>query len=178
MPARTVSTPVGTPFDRKGSRSKNQSVSLQRRALLLPQEVKELGTEEAIVFYEGLRPIRCRKIRYFSDRRFRSRLLPAPPVPGPPRRGPPPAVARTQSLQASAPGEAISSYETIRTPPPKKEDEVVREATMKEIERIDSLTLEDFATDFSKVQIPEKDGPLSETEMDLAVDSFLGALER
>ena len=61
---------------RDAALAQSQSVSEQRRALLLPQEVKELGAEEAIVFYEGLRPIRCRKIRYFADRRFRSRLLP------------------------------------------------------------------------------------------------------
>src|SRR5438105_9587063 len=30
------------------------------------------------------RSIRCRKIRYFADRRFRERLLPAPEVPLPP----------------------------------------------------------------------------------------------
>jgi type IV secretion system protein VirD4 len=181
VPARTVSTPVGTPFDRRGSRSKSQSVSLQRRALLLPQEVKELGTEDAIVFYEGLRPIRCRKIRYFSDRRFRRRLLPAPPVPGPPQRGPPAAaVPQSEAPQVTPPPEAISWHETSEVPPrPKKsEDEVVRDATVKDIENIDSLTLEDFATDFSKVQIPDKEGPLSGPEMDLAVDSFLGSLNR
>jgi type IV secretion system protein VirD4 len=176
--ARTVSKPIGIPFDRRGSRSKSQSVSLQRRALLLPQEVKELGTEEAIVFYEGLRPIRCRKIRYFSDRRFRRRLLPAPRVPGP--RGPPmSAIPSVQPLRVSAPGEAMNSHESSATAPrPKKEDEVIRDATVKDIERIETLTLEDFAADFSKVQIPDKEGPLADPEMDLAVDSFLGSLDR
>jgi type IV secretion system protein VirD4 len=180
VPARTVSTPVATPFDRRGSRSKSQSVSLQRRALLLPQEVKELGTEEAIVFYEGLRPIRCRKIRYFSDRRFCRRLLPAPPIPGPPQRGPSAAaIPRVQSPRVSAPGEAISSHEiSAALPRPKEEKEVIREATVKDIERIETLTLEDFATDFSKVQIPDKEGPLSNPEMDLAVNTFLNSLER
>ena len=79
--AKTVSRPIGAELNRRGQRSRSQSVSHQRRALLLPQEVKELGPEEAIVFYEGLRPIRCRKIRYFADKRFRNRLLPAPEVP-------------------------------------------------------------------------------------------------
>jgi type IV secretion system protein VirD4 len=174
VPVRTVSSPVGTPFGRRGSRSKSQSVSLQRRALLLPQEVKELGTEEAIVFYEGLRPIRCRKIRYFSDRRFRRRLLPAPPVPEPPRRA-----AAVEHTQPPVSGEAISSHESSATlPRPKEEKEVIREATVKDIERIETLTLEDFATDFSKVQIPAKDGPLSDPEMDLAVDSFMGTIDQ
>jgi type IV secretion system protein VirD4 len=80
---RTVSKPLGGLFSRRGEGRKSQTFSEQRRALLLPQEVKELGREEAIVFCEGLRPIRCQKIRYFADRRFRSRLLPAPEKPVP-----------------------------------------------------------------------------------------------
>ena len=79
---KSLSKPVFDFSDAKGRRQRSVNVSEQRRALLLPQEVKELGTEEAIIFYEGLRPIRCRKIRYFEDARFRARLLPPPPVAG------------------------------------------------------------------------------------------------
>ncbi|MGH8220556.1 MAG: type IV secretory system conjugative DNA transfer family protein, partial [Steroidobacteraceae bacterium] len=82
---RTVSKPFFS-FDSR-TRSRTVNVSEQRRALLLPQEVKELGTEEAIIFCEGLRAIRCRKIRYFSDRLFKRRLLPPPESPAP-RRAP------------------------------------------------------------------------------------------
>ena len=71
---RTLSKPLHDFTNGKGSRGRSVNVSEQRRALLLPQEVKELGPDEAIVFLEGLRPIRCRKIRYFEDRRFRARL--------------------------------------------------------------------------------------------------------
>src|SRR5438874_11825644 len=92
---KTVSKPVGRLFDSRRARSASESVSLQQRALLLPQEVKELGSEEAIVFYEGLRPIRCRKTRYFADKRFRRRLLPAPPSPVPFER-PRPCVSSSQ----------------------------------------------------------------------------------
>src|SRR5205823_313655 len=66
---KSISKPIG--IERGGGRSPSESVSLQRRALLLPQEVKELGSERCIVFYEGLRPIRCKKVRYFRDKRFR-----------------------------------------------------------------------------------------------------------
>src|SRR5580658_2206315 len=83
--AKTISTPLFGFSGSKAQRPRSQNVSEQRRALLLPQEIKELGPEEAIIFYEGLRPIRCRKIRYFTDRRFRKRLRPAPAVPLPPR---------------------------------------------------------------------------------------------
>src|SRR5882762_3274149 len=87
--ARTISKPLGPSIDRRGARRSSVTVSEQRRPLLLPQEVKELGSEEAIVFGEGLRPIRCRKIRYFADRRFRKRLRPPPAsaVPGGRRTG-------------------------------------------------------------------------------------------
>lgn len=47
----------------------------ERRPLLLPQELKELPDDEQIIFLEGCRPIRCRKNRYFKDRRLRKRIL-------------------------------------------------------------------------------------------------------
>jgi type IV secretion system protein VirD4 len=180
VPVRTVSKPIGGTFDRRGSRSKSQTLSQQRRALLLPQEVKELGTEEAIVFYEGLRPIRCRKIRYFTDPRFLKRLLPPPPDPLPPGRTgsvSTPAVREPPSARSCS--EALGTPDTATAAPQlRKEDVVIREGTVEDIERIESLTLEDFATDFSKVRIPDKEGPLSDGEMKVAVDTFLSSIER
>jgi type IV secretion system protein VirD4 len=173
VPVRTVSKPLGATLERRGGRSRSQSVSLQRRALLLPQEVKELGTEEAIVFYEGLRPIRCHKIRYFADRRFRKRLLPPPSLLLPGSEAPAPTQAAPSANGSSAPGADIAA-----AAPPKKEDVVIREATAEDVERIESLTLEDFATDFSKVQIPAKEGSLTDGEMKIAVETFLNSLER
>jgi hypothetical protein len=55
---------------------------------------------------------------------------------------------------------------------------VIPDATLEDVERIESLTLEDFAFDFSKVQFPDRDGPLSQGEMKAAVDTFLNSLER
>ena len=37
---------------------------------------------------------------------------------------------------------------------------MIRNATVEDVERIESLTLEDFACDFSKVPIPDRDGPV------------------
>src|SRR5690606_22847516 len=65
---KSLSKPVFDLGDSRGRRSRSVSVSEQRRALLLPQEVKALGADQAIVFYEGLLPIRCKKVRYFEDR--------------------------------------------------------------------------------------------------------------
>jgi hypothetical protein len=48
-------------------------------------------------------------------------------------------------------------------------------ATVDDIERIDSLELEDFAMDTSKVRIPSG-RRLSDTERQTAVDDFIAAL--
>ena len=54
------------------------SVSEQKRPLLLPQEVKELGRDRELLLYEGLRPILAWKNRYFEDPVFKKRLFPPP----------------------------------------------------------------------------------------------------
>ena len=160
---KTHSRPLMDLSESKGRRQRSVSVSDQRRALLLPQEVKALGNEQAIVFYEGLRPIRCRKIRYFEDPRFTRRLLPAPEVPQQKA-----AEAQTPSgnppSARTAPSEAVRAVETVE-----------RDATAEDIERIESLTLEDFAADFSAVELPAE-GRMSEDQMKDAVESFLETL--
>jgi type IV secretion system protein VirD4 len=171
---KTVSKPVGGSLARRGGRSGSQNVSEQRRALLLPQEVKELGSEEAIVFYEGLRPIRCRKIRYFTDARFRKRLLPAPEVPLPPVKVSLPASSRAQ---LAAEGAALPAAPSS-VPRETKEDVVIRDGTVADIQRLESLTLDDFATDFSKVELPQHEGKMSDAEAKTAVDSFLHSIDR
>ncbi|MDR1709143.1 MAG: type IV secretory system conjugative DNA transfer family protein [Candidatus Accumulibacter sp.] len=60
---------------------RNESESDQRRALLLPQEIKEIGPDKEIVLLENCKPILCDKIRYFDDKTFTARLLPPPPAP-------------------------------------------------------------------------------------------------
>lgn len=50
---------------------------LEKRALMLPQELKAMGPKKEIILYEGLaHPILCRKIRYFEDAYFTRRLMP------------------------------------------------------------------------------------------------------
>lgn len=65
-------------FD-KGSVSESESD--QKRALLLPQEVKELGKWKEIILIENVKPILCDKIKYFEDKTFISRLLEPPVIP-------------------------------------------------------------------------------------------------
>jgi type IV secretion system protein VirD4 len=68
-------------FSGHGSSTVSRNESEQRRALLLPQEFKELGSERLVVIFENCKPILGEKIRYYRDKAFTSRLLPAPAVP-------------------------------------------------------------------------------------------------
>ncbi|MDR0564689.1 MAG: type IV secretory system conjugative DNA transfer family protein [Azoarcus sp.] len=63
-----------------GKGGKSMSESDQRRALLLPQEIKEIGTDRQIVILEGAKPIFCEKIRYYADPAFESRIAAPPSV--------------------------------------------------------------------------------------------------
>jgi type IV secretion system protein VirD4 len=68
-------------FSGNGHSTVSRNESEQRRALLLPQEFKELGSERLVVISENCKPILGEKIRYFRDQAFTKRLRPAPPVP-------------------------------------------------------------------------------------------------
>jgi len=90
--AEEYSAMLGTFTERATSRGRSQSFSGhghttvsrnesdQRRALLMPQEFKELGSERVVIILENCKPLLAEKIRYFRDPAFMSRLLPAPPV--------------------------------------------------------------------------------------------------
>jgi type IV secretion system protein VirD4 len=186
---RTHSRPLVGVGDTKG-RHRSVSVSEQKRPLLLPQEVKELGKDREILFYEGVRPILAQKNRYYRDPLFRKRLFspPAsaiptarpgtgiatapvdPPKPNPAQ--PPPNeifegsnVAATQQRIDSAP-ESEASGETGSP-----EGEIpTREATLADVDRIDSLTLDDFAVDLSGIVVPE--GRMSEADFSRVVGDF------
>ena len=175
---KTLSKRLSSVLDSGTKRIRSESVNENPRALLLPQEVKELGTEEEIVFYEGLPPIRGRKIRYFAERAFRRRLLPPPAHPRPkPRRA-----AQSGPTSSAEPAEAVAP--TVEQPslgaadsdPAASEVIVTRDATLDDIERIDSLKLEDFATDFSSVEMPQREGRLSDEEMHSTVERFMSTL--
>ena len=60
------------------------------------------------------------------------------------------------------------------------EASTVREATLEDLEHLESLTLEDFAVDLSRVQVPQpaEGARLTATEIDLAADNFVASLER
>jgi type IV secretion system protein VirD4 len=189
---RTHSRPLSTVADSKGQRHRSVSVSEQRRPLLLPQEVKELGKDQEIIFYEGVRPILARKNRYYRDPLFKKRLFPPPKSAVPPR---PPAkrpmepkspaapnpvaspdldlegsVARVAPLNPETP---VSEEAVTQTPPPPESRPPTREATLADIDRLESIPLEDIAVDLSGVIVPE--GPLNEAQMSCMAGNFVGA---
>lgn len=60
--------------------SRNESE--ERRALMLPQELKAMGFDKEVFLYEGIpHPVMCDKIKYYQDRHFTRRLLPKIDVP-------------------------------------------------------------------------------------------------
>jgi type IV secretion system protein VirD4 len=58
-------------------REVSRSESEERRALILPQELKAMGFDKEVFLYEGLpHPVICEKIKYFKEKYFTLRLLP------------------------------------------------------------------------------------------------------
>src|SRR5262249_29872383 len=143
-----------------GGKGSTVSISDQRRALLLPQEVKEIGMGRAIIFYEGLRPIVGDKIRYYEDERFKVRLRPTPvltpiDIGGAPRGKP----------ETFDPDDA-------QTAPESMPEERVRPVEASDMPRLNELRLEDYAVNFDHVMVP-KDRSTTDQEMKTAVGQFM-----
>src|SRR5471032_994832 len=63
-----------------GRGGSSESISEQRRPLLLPQELKELGRGKQIILLENTKPILADKICYWRDPAFTARLAAPPKV--------------------------------------------------------------------------------------------------
>jgi type IV secretion system protein VirD4 len=61
--------------------NRSKSISEQRRALLLPQELMQFPPDKLILLRGGIPPIIGTKIAYYSNRFFKRRAFPPPPVP-------------------------------------------------------------------------------------------------
>ena len=53
-----------------GSSSVSINYAEERRALMLPQEIKELPGDDELIFMEGCKPIRAKKNWFFKDKQF------------------------------------------------------------------------------------------------------------
>jgi type IV secretion system protein VirD4 len=65
----------------RGGSSRSTNIGPARRALLLPQEFKELGQRKAVILLENSKPILAGKICYYDDPTFMPRLLDPPAIP-------------------------------------------------------------------------------------------------
>ncbi len=60
--------------------NRSKSMSDQRRALLLPQELMQFPDTDLLLLRGGIPPIHGDKVRYYADRLFKARLSKAPAV--------------------------------------------------------------------------------------------------
>jgi type IV secretion system protein VirD4 len=152
-----------------GGRNRSPSINIsdQKRALMLPQEIKEMPSDREIVFVENLLPIKCHKIKYFEDKRFMERLLPPPSVK---------AHDVSQYLGART-DDHFARWQQRTAPMATRLSPLAAMAPMTLTAAPGSGTAErDFSLDFSAVRVPEG-RYLSTAELDVAVNSFLDELE-
>ena len=84
--AQDYSEMLGTTTDKRKTVTRGGDVTVgeqvERRALMLPQELKAMPNDREIVFYEGIpNPVMAEKIRYYEDAIYKKRLLPRAEVP-------------------------------------------------------------------------------------------------
>ena len=140
------------------SRKTSETVSEQRRALMLPQELKLLPKTQAFVLGSGIPPVIAEKVIYYSDKAFTRRLL-APPVIEP-AKGPSNAILLSEMVQLRS--EVAELRASIRSRP------------MTDEEIIDPSTIPDNATfDFGDVEVDL--AGLSEDEMKAWTLNFIDA---
>jgi hypothetical protein len=114
-------------------------------------------------------PIRCKKIRYYADRHFSKRLLPPPPRP------------RGQPLKTMDPRGASGSLDADLPPlgdgfEPEGPLTLTHEASIDDIERIDSLTLDDFGDRVKNLKFQHAGDRPTESEFSADVAMFMDAL--
>jgi type IV secretion system protein VirD4 len=119
--------------------------------LLLPQEVKEIGKHNELIIYEDIRPIQAEKIIYYQDKVFKKRLLP------------PPKIKRLQPISNEI--TAAHQQET-------QDEPHYRRITIKEIENIDSLSLNDFSIKTTDIIKPSAQ-PLTNEEIKATAQRYL-----
>ena len=136
---------------RKGWETKYDSTSTsdQKRALLLPQEVMRMSGKKEIVLISGLPPIFATKVRAWQEQMLLTRTGVAPV---------PPKVKLASSVSAPADASSLPVAEALRSLEP---------ADMSQLHK---LELEDFAIDFSGVDVPK--GPLNDSQMDELANVF------
>jgi len=156
-----------------GSNSENESD--QRRALMLPQELKELSQDKEIIFMENTKPIMCEKAKYFNDSAFVDRLKSVSPsmkaIKGFPTHKQLEKIA-FEDLELSIPIPDLD----VKLHKAKIEKRITEITTVEQAEQIDisSLVIPEFKLDKTVFEDPENPQP---EECLQVVDQFFGAVE-
>jgi type IV secretion system protein VirD4 len=150
-----------------GGRSPTVNTSDQPRRLMLAQEVKEMGPNRMILFYEGLRPVLGGRIYYYKDKLFARRELRPPEVPK--------LDIKSVKRMPLPPIDRNEAHANAIEPRPVAPAPAVRPIAPTDVEHLDKLGLEDFTLNFEDIEIP-KGRPLTDAEVKHAVDGFLATL--
>ena len=137
---------------RKGFETKFDSTSIsdQKRALMLPQEVMRMSLKKELIFVSGIAPIFANKVRAWEEPLLTTR---AGVAPIPPKVIVKPAVVQPATSSSPLVVDAERSMEPA------------------DMGRLHDLQLDDFTGDFSAIEIPK--GPLDAAEMDHYAGVFL-----
>lgn len=138
-------------------RNRSESVSDQRRALLLPQEISALGQDAELIVLENVLPIQAKKVRYFADAKFVDRLKEVSPSLRKLGRKMPSKqqlekATFSRELGAPVPSLDVSAHVlALESQAPKPVNVVTRPFAADDLPRIKDM---DFTIDFSDIPAP------------------------
>lgn len=142
----------------KGSRSKTQSD--HSRALILPQEVINLGKEKELILLENCPPIKCHKIVWYKDKIFSERGNNLK--------------EKTPLIRYKSPGIPtleIKEY-NVEFKQSDNKKETLRPVASNDL---DNINLDNFNCDFSNVEVPT--GEINDADMEKIVDGFFNSFK-
>ncbi len=170
--SRNRSRPLG--IETKGGGSSGMNTSPQKRALMMPQELRELGEKQQIILIRGVKPIICEKSFFYSDPVFVNRLKSASPSLR--------ALGKTMPTQQQLERAAFvlrdlavaiptQDFSTSRLFSPKEAGDVVDLGLLNGVEASSPLD--------GKIVLPELDDPKrpSDESVSAMVDSFFSQLD-
>lgn len=159
-------------FGGKSAGGHSESESDQKRALLLPQELKEMSQREQIINLENTKAIKCKKIAYYADHVFVDRLKTVSPSLAKLGKKLP---TKKQLEDAWSSGECAVIIPRLNL----DLHEAIVQARSRELKPADveqGIDLHTLALDFSKVPFPEGSG-IEPEQVDAFVDGFFDALD-
>jgi type IV secretion system protein VirD4 len=156
----------------KAAGGRSESESDQKRALLMPQELKEMSQRQQIINLENTKPIKCEKITYFEDKVFIDRLKSVAPSLAKLGKKLP---TKKQLEDSWGSGECAVDVPYLDL----DLHEAVVQARTRELKPADvakGIDLRTLALDFSKVPLPESAG-IEPEQVEAFVDGFFDALD-